>query len=288
MGGQAGMTIPKNNNKPARVSVIFNLFKFQMIRQIKKWTTRIITTLLVCVGFLLALVLNPALLYSNKTTIGNLTVYHNQTLNKDFTRALNNAQLLVKSSELYDNKLKLDICLNEGSNYTKLMKAIRGQAFAWGFYNKVVIMGDDTYSKNFVTVNGYRWNLTQLIAHEQIHCYQYNKFGFWNSNPVAGYPNWKWEGYPEYISRSNDKENNLYNNLQKKLDHEKNHTSEWEVTLNDGTITPKDYLDAWILVQYCLEVKKMTYQQLLSDTTSQKTVESNMLKWFKNQNKAIQ
>ena len=105
------------------------------------------------------------------------------------------------------------ICLNDGSNYPKLMQTIRGKAFAWGFYDKVVLQGTANYNYNYVELNGYKWNLTQLLAHEMTHCLQFDKLGLWKSNPIANIPNWKWEGYAEYVSRQNADQKNVSKNI---------------------------------------------------------------------------
>lgn len=40
------------------------------------------------------------------------------------------------------------------------MQAIRGQAFAWGFYDKVIMQGTANYNENYVALKGYKWDLT--------------------------------------------------------------------------------------------------------------------------------
>ncbi|QLH47729.1 MAG: hypothetical protein HWD58_20245 [Bacteroidota bacterium] len=160
-------------------------------------------------GLLLIIVINPILTYANKTTHNNLTVFHNKTLDPTLLTKLDQATELLKASELYNPDLHLDICLNDGSKYPKLIRAIRGQAFAWGFYNKVVLQGNANYNENYVELNGYKWNLTQLLAHEMTHCLQFDKLGFWKSKPIANIPNWKWEGYAEYVSRQNTDQKDL-------------------------------------------------------------------------------
>jgi hypothetical protein len=71
------------------------------------------------------------------------------------------------------------------------MRTLRGQAFAWGFYNKVVMQGSTNCTSNYVTLNGFKWNLIQLLAHEMTYCLQFDKLGFWKSKPIANIPNWK-------------------------------------------------------------------------------------------------
>ena len=248
-----------------------------MKRQIKRWTFRLTVTGLFIAGLLLVIILNPILTYANKTTHNSFTIFHNKPLDPTLTTKLAQASDLLKASEFYNTKLQLDICLNDGSNYPKLMQTIRGKAFAWGFYNKVVLQGTANFNDNYVELNGYKWNLTQLLAHEMTHCLQFDKLGLWKSKPIANIPNWKWEGYAEYISRQNTDQKDLSKNITRFLATDKNN---WEITFADSTIAPREYYDYWTLVQYCMDIKKMTYKQILTDTTSEQTVRQEMKSWF--------
>lgn len=250
---------------------------FRMKRKIKKWTLRLTATVLLIAGLLLIIVLNPILTYANKTTHNNLTVFHNNVLDPTFLTKLGQATELLKASEYYNPKLHLDICLNDGSKYPKLIQALRGRAFAWGFYDKVVMQGNANLQDNYVELNGHKWNLTQLVAHEMTHCLQFDKLGFWKSKPIANIPNWKWEGYAEYVSRQNTDQKDLSKNIERLIATEKNN---WEVIFSDSTIAPKEYYDYWTLVQYCIDIKKMTYKQILADTSSEQTVRQEMMSWF--------
>jgi len=248
-----------------------------MKRQIKKWTLRIIVTGLFILGLLLTIVLNPILTYANKYTHKDFTIYYSANLDPLFVSNLDQATELLKKSELYNKKFKIDICLSDGSQYPEIIKAIRGQAFAWGFYNKVVLQGTMNCKYNYVELNGYKWNLSQLLAHEMTHCLQFNTLGFWNSKPIAKVDNWKWEGYAEYISRQ---DTNLIELVYKidKFQNADNNT--WEITLDDSTITPREYYHYWNLVQYCLEIKKISYTKLLTDTTSEDIIKQEMMQWY--------
>jgi hypothetical protein len=248
-----------------------------MNRQIKKWTLRLTATVLLIAGLMLIIVLNPILTYASKTTQNNITVFHIGALDPTILARLADANELLKASEYYNPNLHFDICLNDGSKYPEFMRAIRGQAFAWGFYDKVVMQGTANYTDNFVELNGYKWNLTQLVAHEMTHCLQFDKLGFWKSNPIANVPDWKWEGYAEYVSRQNNDQKDLSYNLNRLIAIDK---SNWEVTFDDGTIAPREYYVYWTLVQYCIDIKNMSYQELLADTTSDETVRQEMMNWF--------
>lgn len=250
-----------------------------MKRQIKKWTLRLSVTGLFIAGLLLVIVLNPILTYANKTKHNNLTVFHNKTLDPTLLTNLDQVTELLKASEFYNPKLHLDICLNDGSKYPKLIRTVRGQAFGWGFYDKVVLQGTTNYKDNNVELNGYKWNLTQLLAHEMTHCLQFDKLGFWKSKPIANIPNWKWEGYAEYVSRKNNDQKDLSKNIERLITTDK---TNWDIKFDDSTIAPREYYDYWTLVQYCMDIKKMNYKQILADTTNEQTVRQEMMKWYEN------
>lgn len=255
-----------------------------MKRKILKWTLRISTLLILFLALLVVLVLNPTLLYANKTVIGKFTVYHNQQLDENLKLRLNDADEILKSSELYDANLKFDICLNDGSIYPSLMEIFMGQAFALGFTsNKIVICGNENFKDNSVEVNNYKWNLTQLLAHEATHCLVFHKNGFWNSNPVANHAKWKWEGYPEFVSRKNADQIDLARSIvQLNLSMEKD-KNEWGIYFTDSTISSREYFNYRLMVQYCIEIKKMTFEKILNDTTSEQTINSEMMSWFEKQ-----
>jgi hypothetical protein len=253
-----------------------------MKQQMKKWALRLTATGLLCLGFLVGIILYPTFLYAHKTTFGNYSIYHNSPLDDAFIPQLNKATELTRMSDLSDKNLKLDICLNDGSLYPTLMMKLRGQAFAWGFYDKVVLMGNANCKDNFVELNGYKWNLTQLLAHEEIHCLQYNAFGLWKSNPIANYPNWKWEGYPEYVARRNPDQLDLVKNISRKMAQENTDKDGWAISFGDSTIAARNYYNSWLLTQYCLDIKKMTYENLLKDTTSEEGITIQMMNWFAN------
>jgi hypothetical protein len=249
-----------------------------MKRQIKKWAFRLTATALLITGLLLVIILNPVLTYACKTTYNSYTVFHNKPLDTALITKLDEAGGLLKTSEFYNPDLHLDICLNDGSKYSNFIQALRGKAFAWGFYDKVILQGNANYDANYVELNGCRWNLTQLLAHEMTHCLQFDKLGLCKSNPVANIPEWKWEGYAEYVSRQNNDQQDLSKNIERLLAVEKNN---WAISFTDSTISPVSYYQHWVLVQYCMNIKKMNYTQLLADTTSEQSVRGEMMGWFK-------
>ena len=254
------------------------------MKKLRKWFIRILSTLLVLLSILGIFVLKPSLLYAHKTKFETFTVYHQRPLSRQVESLLNNAKVILKKSEIYNNAFKIDICLNDGSYYPKLIQAMHDPAFGIGFYNKVVLMGKIDFDKNFVELNGYKWNLTQLIAHEAIHCYQFKKFGLWKSNPVAGYAQWKWEGYNEYVARQENDQLALAQNIERLVEAEKKDKNVWAIFFTDSTIAGKLYYKWWLQMQYCKDVKGMTYPAILKDTTNGENIHTEMMTWYSKRN----
>lgn len=244
-----------------------------MKKKIKKWVIRLTAFFLLVTTLLLIIILNPILTYANKTTHNNFTIYSKYPVKESLKSCLDNATTLIQKSELYNPYLKLDVCLNDGSIYPAVIEKIQDKAFARGFYNKVVLYGKLNEEENTIELNGYKWNLTELLVHEITHCLQYEKFGFWQSNPIGNKPIWKWEGYAEYIARRN------YSDLKQNLER-LNDDKNWAIELPDKTICPTDYYNHWLLVQYYIDIKRMTFLEIINSKISEAEAKAEMMKWY--------
>jgi hypothetical protein len=70
---------------------------------------------------------------------------------------------------VFDNALRIEVCLNDGSRCPSLIQTLWSPAFAWGFYNKVVLNGELQAEANRLRFRTYAWNLTSLLTHEMTH-----------------------------------------------------------------------------------------------------------------------
>ena len=231
---------------------------------------------------LFCLILNPSLLYAHHTKVLNHNVYHDQALSSDLENHIKSSIKLIETSELYNKNLSFNICLDHGSVLPQIMNTIQGPAYGWGFFNHIVLRGQINDKQNTISIHHYKWDLSQLMAHELTHCLQINTFGFWSSNPIADHAEWKWEGYPEYVARQDISQVDLKQNL----DLYKNtfFNKDWAIEFKNGTIAPKSYYKHWLLVKYCLDIKKMTYKALIEDKTIHiEDLEKDMWNWYASQ-----
>lgn len=173
----------------------------------------------------------------------------------------------------------MDVCLKEGSKYPGLIEKVLGKDVLSSFYNKIVFTGDEaSFNRNYIQLYGHKWNLAEMLAHAQLHCLEFNKYGLWRSNPIGKHPEWKWEGYPEYIARQHQT-GNLQAGIKTLIKTERDNNTGW-MLLPDSTETLVHYFKHRLLIQYCLEVKKMAFVDLLRDTTGEKAVRLQMMDWY--------
>lgn len=245
----------------------------------KKWVLSVVASGGLLLLGLLALLLTPRVFYAHQTTTREYTIYHHHPLDPALRRRLLQARHLVQAGEVFDKDLRLEICLNDGSWYPRLVQAIWSPAFAWSFYNKVVLNGEANAPANRLAFRTYTWDLTALLAHEMTHCYQFHRQGLWRSNPLAHYPTWKWEGYAEYLARHPSDSQTLRQNLVQLQQTEQAAPDRWDLPLADSSCTSREYFTYLVLTEYCLDVKHLTFQQLLQDTTSQQAIRQQLVAW---------
>ena len=259
--------------------ILLRLMTIMKRKKLGKWALRIVATVLFIVGLLAGIVLRPSILYAHRTTAGNYIICHQQKLDPSFIAQLSKANDLLRSSALYDENLRLSVCLNDGSCYPSIVQKIGGPVFGRGFAREIVFGGRLNVAGNYVEINGYKWNLVELLAHEAVHCLEFKRYGLLHSNIIGHkHAEWKWEGYPEYVARKQKAD--LAKNIAHLLKTETTENNNW-ICFDDSTGTVIPYYKAWLLVQYCVDIRRLTFDQLLNDTTSEKVIYEKMLAWYK-------
>ncbi len=250
-----------------------------MKKKIKKWTLGLTAAGLLIATLAIVLAVNPSLCYARHTPHGNFEIYHDQALQPGLLTALDDAATLLKTSEFYNPDLHLKICLDDNSLYPECMAKVRGEAFGWGFYNIVALRGLPHYAENKMEVNGRNWNLTQLLAHEAVHCLQYDALGLWYSPPIADIPIWKSEGYPEYIARRGHDQIDLRKNIDHLVQTLATDHQDW-IDFADGSGAVMPYYKAWLLVQYCMDIKHLSYRQVLAEDIKEADMQRELMVWY--------
>lgn len=255
-----------------------------MLKVIKRVIFGSLSVLIVSTIFLSIALLNPSMTYANKTSFDKVTVYHNQALEKETESIINNAIEIIKSSELYTDDIKIDLCLNDGSYYPEFHPLKGG--IAYSFLNKSLIYNSKAnFKKNEST---YQWeenenelrkvDLTWLLAHEFTHNLQFNMKTLFQLD----YDFWQQEGYAEYISRQWKNDNLLKEKIQFLLEEEqKEHKGFPVFEYPDGTVQLLSYYKYALMVQYLTEQKDLNFEQFPKHDLSFERVYNEMIAWGK-------
>jgi hypothetical protein len=224
-------------------------------------------------------------MYARTRTYENISVYSNNICPLAFNKVLEKATSLITQSELYDSTFHFDVFLNDGSSFPFFPKKIFGDAFAWGYYNNVVLNGVNDSSFTFMKLNGYNRQLARTIAHEMMHCLEAKRFGLTGSRPLKNIPNWKWEGYPEFIAYRSSlyKEDSLLIANLALLDSLKDQPLYVAMVNTDEgmSVAGMDYFRWWLMIKYCMDVKKMTFIQIMKDEVKYDDVYREMMEWHR-------
>ena len=101
-------------------------------------------------------------------------------------------------------------------------------------------------------------------------------------NPFRHPEFWKLEGYPEYISRKPEllhKDYRLINEIERYVELENKATDIWIVADESGCEAPDYYYKGRLMMEYLMDIKHLSYDEILKDTVSESAIFKEMIKW---------
>ena len=233
------------------------------------------------------ILLFPQRLFANKIRYKEFTVCSNDKINDNIKVVLDNAMNLVQKSELYDSSYKYNIILCSHTFYNKIDDKLLGIGpSARSRLNNLIIKVRIDPKSNLAFPTFHKEceiNLTYLIAHEMIHCLQAKKYGIMKFNPFRHPELWKLEGYPEYISRKpklSSKDYSLANEIERYINLENKATDIWISPEDGGCEFPNYYYKGRLMIEYLMDIKHLSYDQILRDSVSESTIFKEMIKWI--------
>jgi len=257
-----------------------------MSRKFRRIFKRTLWALFIVIAALVVTILFPQLLFANKVKYKKFTVCSNYKVSDDIKITLDNAMSLVEGSELYDSGYNYNIILCHNTFYNKIDDLLAsGEAAATPRLHNVIVKVkiDPKSNLAFATFpKKCEVNLTFLLAHEMIHCLQAKKYGIIKFNPFSHPEFWKLEGYPEYISRKPqllDKDYSLIKEIERYIELENKSINKWISTTEGGCESPGYYYKGRLMMEYLIDIKHQTYDQILKDTVSETTIFKEMIKW---------
>jgi len=115
-----------------------------------------------------------------------------------------------------------------------------------------------------------------------IHCLQANKYGIFKFNPFRHPEFWKLEGYPEYIARQNKisgTDYSLTSDIDRYIKLKAGATDIWVSSEEGGCDFPDYYYKGKLIMEYLMDTRHLSYDQILRDTVSENTIYQEMIKW---------
>jgi hypothetical protein len=235
---------------------------------------------------IVTIILFPQPLFANKMQYKEFTVYSSDKIDDNIKIVLDNAVNLVRKSELYDSKYNYNIILCNNSFYNKIDDKLLGVgSTARSRLNNVIIKVRIDPENNLAFPAFHKAcevNLTELIAHEMTHCLQANKYGMLKFNPFKHPEFWKLEGYPDYIAKQREllsKDYSLTSDIDRYVTLESKATDNWISSQEGGCEVPNYYYKGKLMMEYLMDIKHFSYDQILKDTTSENTVYGEMIRW---------
>src|SRR6266496_2436663 len=263
-----------------------------MNKKFKRIFKRTLLTVLIIISALVTIILFPQLLFANKMKYKKFNVCSNNKISYDIKIVLDNAMNLVQKSELYDSSYKYNIILCHNSFYNNIDDKLLGigPAARARLHNVIIKVRIDPESNlAFPTFRKEcEVNLTYLLAHEMIHCLQAKKYGIIKFNPFRHPEFWKLEGYPEYISRKpelSSKDYSLTSEIERYVNLENKAADIWIVAKEGGCEFPNYYYKGRLMIEYLIDIKHLSYDQILKDSVSEGTIFKEMINWKNNAGK---
>jgi hypothetical protein len=168
--------------------------------------------------------------------------------------------------------------------YNEIDTKLLGPAMARCVDDNILLKVQADFNKNVLIGGNSKRNLKKTIAHEAMHFYQMKKYGAMKFNPLNHPPTWKLEGYPEYIANQKDLKSSGYdlkNSIKKLKEFEK--TGEYWIETEPGQLDPLVYYKGRVMIEYLIDIKHLTYSEILNKDVTEDKVINEMTTWYNKQ-----
>ncbi|WP_145221108.1 hypothetical protein [Gimesia alba] len=225
----------------------------------------------------------PQALFQHSLTHRNITVYSETKIDSRWKNVIDQSLSLIQDSELIETQPKINVFLVANSKYRRLESLLARPVLAKASQNNVFLNGDIYLNRIRIRGPVLEMHLIRTLAHEMTHCLENARYGM-SSTAL----DWKREGYAEYISHLRDRTAPDYR-LSTLLEQYESHiadsgsSSEW-MKISDGVLVPPLYVRWRLLVEYLMDVKGMSYDQIRTTSVSDAEVYYELRQMIKQKN----
>lgn len=264
-------------------------------------------------GAFVGLLAFPGLLFAHKLEQGNLVAYSNESLSGSIEPVLREIDRRLATSEINDKSLSHQIFFGHDARIFSALQRVRAEIF----HHTIGVKPAPSYNASFPPYLSHivtfdvpdaahdalrrsawpgHFNMTHILTHEVAHTLVLAKLGL---PDAARLPLWKAEGYPEYIAMSASRASPGYS-LRVSATRVLNADLAW-LTDSRGDFIPmrydcvgKSYLedengDSWhtcyylsrVLVEYLLDRKGMTFEQMAQPSVDETQTLNELLRDYR-------
>lgn len=232
----------------------------------------------------------PQIYMDNKAEAGAVVVYYDGVQSDEFDRLAGQINNRLSGGRFYESsRADRVFVFRDQSLYEKIVRLAFLKPTPQGFH--LSILGNSYVSATMSRELGIgaEWrpqfslwdgDLSHLAAHEIAHGYISDRIGrgVWNALPL-----WKQEGLPEYVANTSlanvDEVTSLANRIDVLLDFE-----EWKaVPQGRRPNWDRTQYEAWLMVEYSLDVEGMTLEQFIDPSVIEPEVYHRMVEWRQSQ-----
>lgn len=261
--------------------------KPRISKTIRRLLSGTVLFLLIALTGVVTLLFFPQPMFANKLVHKNFVVYSSDEIPDAICRILDGAYGTIEACELNDPTFKFDLFLAHGNPFNRLDDLQGSGAVARATAGSIIFKTPVNFAYNEAYTARSRINLEELLIHEMVHVLQTNRYGMLRFNPWSHPPLWKLEGYPEYVARQDRRiaGYKLSNEIGRYVTLRAESTDGW-VEVVPGHFMPAVYYKGRLMVEYLMDIKGLSYDEILSSDDPEDEVFNEMLRWSEEQRQA--
>jgi hypothetical protein len=252
-----------------------------MIKKLFKWLGAIVGVIIALILLDMLVLSTPGLFFSEEKQYGSITVYSEKPIGKETDSIMAEVFLRLHKVPIYDpaRKYNLSLCSSQKkftffTNLTVRANRIMGFNFMGSAYVNEDFINElrrkTGGQPKYLTREG---SVVHVATHELMHEYINDAYG---SFAARALPEWKTEGYCEYgVNQFVAPQDSGYS-ISERID----------IYLDDSRWNPTAEVHrphyVWgLMMEYLINVKKLNFEQVLTDSVTYTTTYQEMMDWRK-------
>lgn len=259
-------------------------------RRIGGWGLRLVIVLLVLFALHVTVLALPQMLFSNHLQSGTVVVYFDGQPRDEIARMAENVEMRLRSSGYYDSSRTCRVFFFDSQSKYALFARLslvttKAQGFALSVFDNTYISGPNITALAQMTGGRPRYGIWEgdpahTIAHEIGHNYMIGRIG---RDTWIELPQWKQEGFPEYVANIALIRSDTTATLPHRID-----------ILADGRYWnwqqrwDRTHYESALMVEFLLDVQGYTLDDIVVDSVTRDGTYAAMVDWREAQRSTVE